>query len=539
MSYPATRTQTSALIDRNDIAVWLTGACFLIPAFYLFLHDQMRIVIAIMCLGALIMSWLLTRTIGMIVVFSYLMVLGDLRRIVDELSPSFGGFDLLLIVGPVFAMYLAAPLLLRLKVDDSLSKAVLALMAMMFLEILNPTQGSILVGITGSLFYIIPILWFWIARAYATDRMMFLLFYRVFLPIGVLDGLLGIAQTYVGFFPWEKAWALKLGTQYTFSAGHMRSFGFSTGASEFASTLLIASVCVMAALFAGRRTYILLLPLLLGASLLSSSRGLIVRLLFGMAIVWAVRAKEGRLWIPRFIFAIALGCGFVMYSASSAGGDEQPASPPKNSTTAQIATAHVTRGLANPLDAQSSTAGLHWQIFVGGIVKGFINPAGTGIGAVTLAAGKFSPGGAITGSSEIDISDVFTTLGFLGGLLYLYIIYVVFRTAFVYIREGNPMLSFAYVGLFAALIGSWLALGQYSTAPFVWFCIGSLSRKHSVLESAGFRTKNRGTKNKKSQQLVPYGTTEVVITEGTQVRLAGIKSKTIDENFTQEGFSAH
>ncbi len=489
MSYPALRTRISALGGRHDIFVWLIGFCFLIPALYLFLHGQMRIVIALMCLGALIMSWLLSQTIGIIVVFSYLMVLGDLRRIVDELSPSYGGFDLLLVVGPVFAIYLAVPLLLRLKVDDNLSKSVLALMAMMFLEIFNPNQGSILVGITGALFYIIPILWFWIARAYATDQMMFLLFYRVFLPIGVLDGMLGIAQVYVGFFPWEKEWAVKLGTQYLFSAGHMRSFGFSTGASEFATTLLIASVCVMAALFAGRRAYVLLLPLLLAASLLSSSRGLIVKLLFGMAVLWAVRSKEGRLWIPRFIFAIALGVAFVMYSASSAEANDQ-ASFTKNKSTAQMATAHVTQGLADP---SNSTAGVHWQIFVAGIVRGFTNPAGTGIGAVTLAAGKFSSGG-VNHSSEIDISDVFTTLGFIGGFLYLYVIYAVFRTTFVYIREGAPMLSFAYVGLFAALIGAWLALGQYSIAPFVWFCIGALSRKHSTLERAGFRKRSKNAR---------------------------------------------
>ena len=200
--------------------------------------------------------------------------------------------------------------------------------------------------------------------------MIFLLFYRVFLPIGFLDGILGVAQAYIGFFPWEKAWALKLGSQYIYTAGHLRSFGFSTGASEFASTLLIASVCVVAAISAGRRAYILLLPPLIAASVLASSRGLIVKLLFAFAMIWAVRGQGGRNWLPRLVFALALGFGLTMYSASKAGGDDQSATT-KQSTTAEIATEHVTKGLANPLEAKSSTAGLHWQIFVGGIVKGF------------------------------------------------------------------------------------------------------------------------------------------------------------------------
>jgi hypothetical protein len=483
MNFAVARAENMRISGLKAMGIWLTGLCVLVPAGYLFVHGQMRILIALMCLGALLMSWILDRTMSIVVTFSFLLILGDIRRITDMIAPSYAGLDLLLVVAPVFAIYLAVPLLLRLKVDDKLSKAVLALMAIMLLEIFNPRQGGIAVGVGGAMFFVIPILWFWIARNYATDRMMFSLFYRVFLPIGILDGLLGVAQAYIGFFPWEKAWAIKLGSQYTFSAGHMRSFGFSTGASEFASTLLISGICVMAAIFAGRRAYVLLIPILLAASVLSSSRGLIVKLLFGGAMIWAVRSKGGRNWVPRLVIALVVGAGLIWYSASHAGGDE-PAPPLTKSTTAQIATEHVTQGLANPLEAKSSTAGVHWQIFVGGIVKGFTYPIGTGIGAITLAAGKFTSGALNTASSEVDISDVFTTMGFFGGFLYLYIIYLVFRMAFFYIREGTAIMSLAYIGLFASLIGAWIALGQYSTAPFVWFCIGSLVRKQSLRRAA-------------------------------------------------------
>jgi hypothetical protein len=474
------------------LGVWLTGICFLIPAFYLFTHGQMRILIAFMFFAALSMSWMLNRTMGIVATFIFLLVLGDIRRILDMIAPSYQGLDLLLVVGPIFALFLAVPLFMNLKVADTISKAVLALMALMLLEIFNPRQGSIVVGVAGALFYVIPILWFWIARNYATDRMMYLLIYRVFLPIGILDGLLGVGQAYIGFFPWEKAWAIKLGNQYLYHAGHMRSFGFSTGASEFASTLLIASACAMAAIFAGRRAYILLLPILLTASVLASSRGLIVRLLFAAAMIWAVRSKGGKNWLPRFIFALVIGLGLTYYSASHAGGGDEPR-PASDDTasTAQIATAHVTQGLADP---GHSTAGLHWQIFVLGIEKGFTYPIGTGIGAITLGAGKFTAGGATMGSSEIDISDAFITMGFLGGFLYLFIIYIVFRLAFFYVRHEPPIMSLAYMGILAALIGGWISLGQYSTAPFVWFCIGSLVRKQSLLKSAGLLASDNKSK---------------------------------------------
>jgi hypothetical protein len=467
----------------RTLGVWLIGICFLIPAFYLFTHGQMRILIACMFFGALMMSWMLNRTLGIAATFIFLLVLGDLRRILDMIAPSYQGLDFLLLVGPIFAVYLAVPLFMRLKVADTISKAVLALMAIMLLEIFNPRQGSIIVGVGGAMFFVIPIFWFWIARNYATDRMMFVLIYRVFLSLGILNGLLGIAQTYIGFFPWEYAWVSKLGTEYQLQGGYYRSFGFSTGSPEFGSTLLIASVFIMAAIFAGRRAYILLLPILLTASLLASQRGIVVRLLFATAMVWAVRSRGGRNWVPRFLFALVVGCGLTYYSASHADSSNTASPNTRTSSTAEAATAHVAQGLADP---GHSSAGLHWQIFVGGLIKGFTYPIGTGIGAVTLASGKFTAGGATMGSSEIDISDVFTTMGFFGGFLYLYIIYMVLRTAFAYIRKGPLIMSLAYMGLFAAFIGAWLVLGQYSIAPFVWFCIGSLVRKQSLLDSQSY-----------------------------------------------------
>lgn len=479
---PNARINALPFARRFPVDVWFTGILFLIPMIYLFVHNQTRILVAMMSFTAILLIWLLDRTMGIVAVFVFMLLLGDIRRILDMVAPAAAGLDLMLLVGPVFALFLAVPLFLRLKLKDTISKAILALMVLMFLEMFNPRQGSIIVGVAGGLYFIIPLLWFWIARNYTTDRMMFILLYRVVLPIGILDGLLGVAQTYIGFFPWETAWVEKLGSQYVYSAGHIRSFGFSTGASEYATTLLIASVCVSAAVFAGRRAYILLLPILLTASVLSSSRGLIVRLVFGCAMIWAVRSQRGRNWLPRLIFALVLGCGLVFYSASHAGGDEESSSQ-KHASTAGIATAHIAQGLANPLEAQSSTAGLHWQIFVGGIVKGFLNPIGTGIGAVTLGAGKFSAGGATTGSSEVDISDVFITLGFVGGFVYLFVIWMVFRAAFNYVRHGSRLMSVSYLGLFAAILGGWLALGQYATTPFIWFCIGALVRNESSMNS--------------------------------------------------------
>ncbi len=456
-----------------QLGVWLTGIGFLIPAVYLFFHDQLRFLSALMILFVLILLWMRDRTLGICGAVAFLLFLGDIRRIMDEVSPAPAGLDVFLLLGPIMAMGLALPLLLRLKVSDSISRAVLALMAIMFLEIFNPRQGSLAVGVGGALFFIVPLLWFWIARHYANDRMMYTLLYKVCLPIGILDAMLGIVQTYIGFFPWEKEWAVKMGPQGMFSTGHLRAFGFSTSALEFSSTMIIAAVIIVAALFAGRRAYVLLLPILLAASIIASSRGLIVKLVFAIAVMWAIRNRGGKNWVPRFLFALIVGFGLTYYSASHAQSDDTP-QPSTRRTTAQMATEHLTQGLSDPAH---STATLHWQIFYLGIWKGFTYPIGRGLGATTLAAGKFSEGESHEHSSEIDISDTFISLGFVGGFIYVFIIFQTLRAAFRYLRSGPHLLSFAYIGILSALFGSWISLGQYAIAPVVWFCIGSLAGK--------------------------------------------------------------
>jgi hypothetical protein len=435
-----------------------------------------------MCFAILAICWMSDQTVGIVATFIFLILLGDIRRIVDMMAPATSGLDLLLVVGPLIAVMKAVPLFFRMKLLDPISKAILVLMAMMFLEMFNPRQGSLLVGITGGMFFIVPILWFWIGRAFATERMAFVVIYRTFLPLGLLAGLLGVAQAYIGFLPWEENWALRLGGIALIN-GRIRPFGFSTSVVEFAFTVLLASVAIIAGTFSGRKAYILLLPILIAATVMAGSRGAIVHLLFAGAMIWAVRGRGARNWLPRFIFALVIGAGLIFFSAKTAteSGDTGPSI---KMNTGQVGAAHVAAGLSNPLEAKSSTAGLHWQIFVLGIVKGFRYPIGTGIGAITLGAGKFLPGGATTGSSEVDISDVFITMGFFGGFLYLAIIVMIFRFAIVYARHGPPIISFAFVGILSAMFGSWFALGNYSIGPLVWFCIGALVRRESILRAA-------------------------------------------------------
>jgi len=119
-------------------------------------------------------------------------------------------------------------------------------------------------------------------------------------------------------------------------------------------------------------------------------------------------------------------------------------------------------------------------MFTDGIIDGFINPLGDGLGVVTLGAGKFGGGDpGIPGSSEVDISDVFITTGFMGGLLYVFAIGLALRNSVRYRRTGPPMLSFCVVGILTCMLGAWIPLGQYALGPFLWFFLGFLAREEN------------------------------------------------------------
>jgi hypothetical protein len=117
-------------------------------------------------------------------------------------------------------------------------------------------------------------------------------------------------------------------------------------------------------------------------------------------------------------------------------------------------------------------------MFVGGFVKGLSSPLGHGLGWVTMAE-KLGGGTTEAGSTEVDISDTFVSMGLIGGLLYLYIVYLVIRQALAFGRTAPKYLGLPTLGILAALGGSWIALGQYAIGPLVFFVIGTLSRHSS------------------------------------------------------------
>lgn len=458
--------------------VWFYALTCLVPLLWLLWQGQMNLLVTLLVSIVMIGIALARPELGICITIAYLFLLGDIRRI-PGMFLGYPTFDTLLLVGPLLSLILAVPLLIRVRLEDSISKAVLTLMVVMSLEIFNPRQGPVTVGLAGAMFYLVPMLWFWIGRRYGTDKVLFAVLYRVLFPLGVLAAALGLCQTYVGFLPWESAWVAAVIDHYhalNLGGGFIRSFGFSVNGVEYADLLLVTSAFTLAAFFAGKRVYGLFFPLVATALFLASSRTSIVKLLFSVAISWALSNRSGRGWAVRLPIGLAVGIGALALALSQIGGGDATG---KQTSAAQASTQHQVGGLSHPFDKKYSTAGMHSQIFTEGILRGFTNPIGNGLGSTTLGL-KFAEGSGSSdeklGSSEIDISDAFLSMGFIGGLTYLATILLVLRRAIIFGRSSAKHLALPVLGILAAMGGGWIALGQYGIAPLVWFVIGALSR---------------------------------------------------------------
>jgi hypothetical protein len=463
-----------SLLHSRDAMAWGTALLSLALLLWLLSHGLVTLVAALFLVSVLFVTSVISKPFAICLTLAYLFLLGDIRRIFGMLI-GFPELDPLLLVGPIISILLALPLLLRLRLKDPLSKATLALMAVMFLEIFNPHQGSITVGLGGAMFYVVPLLWFWIGREYGNNVLVERLMYKVTIPLAVGAGLLGLWQSYVGFLPWESAWMKHVSSTYTvmnLAGGFIRSFGFSVNVTEYADLLLVGAVCTLAAFFAGRRAYGLLFPFLGVMLFLAASRTAIVRLLFAVAAAWALSSKAGKGWAVRLPLALAIGFGLLAFSLSqiSSGGSG------KDKDAASASTEHQVQGLEHPLDSKRSTAGVHASMFLGGFTKALSYPIGYGLGSVTLGAPKLGSDDNKGGSTEVDISDAFVSMGIVGGVLYLYTIYLVVRQALAFGRIAPRYIGLPAVAILAALVGSWIANGQYGIGPLVWFVIGFISR---------------------------------------------------------------
>jgi hypothetical protein len=407
----------------------------------------------------------------------YLTLMGDIRRLLIPVA-GWSGTDPLLLIGPTFVVILTAYVFAtkRAQFRTQLAPWILALMVIMALQIMNPRQGGLMVGIAGAMFYIIPLLWYWIGQVYATPKFVETILFRVVVPLAFVAISVGLYQVFFGYMPHQQLWFdccayIALGVE-----------GIQAPISTFASAIeysvfTTAAAAILWARYLKTKNPTLLLAIvpLIIAAFLVGSRGPIAQLLAVSAALWAALSRDTRTWVLRGMTAAVIAGGMLVVTLLQLG---QVAETVGNERI-QHRMQRQANGFLHMNDRSKSTATIHKRMMIIGIWRGMQNPLGDGLGSTTKAAHKFGKPEDITGSMEVDISNVFLSTGTFGGLIYLLIVILTVKQAVQYWSRNRTLVGLCIAGVLGITVLNWLAGGRYALTPIIWLLIGSLDRMNA------------------------------------------------------------
>jgi hypothetical protein len=434
-------------------------------------QDPTRIRLAVAFAAVVFLVGLATRSpvAALLAVIVWLVALGMSRRLVSEVAP-ITSTDPLLLVAPALLFLLAAAALRRGALENrtTLAKGVYALSLIALFGAINPLQGSLRAGVGGLLFVFVPMLAFWIGRAYLDDRTLRIVL-KLVAALGVGAALYGLLQTISGFPSWDQRWIDEVTYVALNVNGVIRPFGTFSSSAEYGMFLTLAIVIWLAM---GRRVALLpisagALALLVPALVLESARGAVIGLVATLGLLLGA-SRRSPLWL-------SLGVGVLLLVVLVVGLRHYgPTGYSK--TTSGALLSHQVQGLADPLNPQTSTAGVHLSMIEHGLKQAFTQPLGQGLGTVTIAGAKFA--GLVKGT-EADPSNVAVALGLPGLVAFIVVFFSGIFSVYEQARRRRDGLALASLGVVALTSFQWLNGGQYAVAVLPWLVLGWADRASS------------------------------------------------------------
>ena len=395
--------------------------------------------------------------------------LGLIRRVIPGGSSSSFSGDPLLIVGPavIFFLIVVAANGGAFCERSALAKTVMAFNVVCVLEALNPKQGGITVGLGGLLFVLVPMMAFWIGRSFLEDFEAKTIV-KIVAWLALFSAFYGLYQEFRHFPSWDARWIQTSGySALNVGNGVVRAFGSSASAQEYAAFLGVGIVAWLSMLLtsASRWKLVQIVPIFVIADALyyEAQRTLLFMSVFAAAVVVAARFRVRPTGV--MVFG-ALAIMALPSVASALGGSSSNCQ--QGQAACQLSQRSNT--IANPTGSNTTFSG-HVAETKKGVVAAFTRPLGSGVGSTTLAASRFNTARAGRGT-EFDPGNAGTSLGIVGLLLYIVMVYLVFRYCY-----RSAILSGDAVGLFALGIASvdllqWLNGDLYSVTWLTWLFIG-------------------------------------------------------------------
>lgn len=433
------------------------------------------VLVGIMVPIVIAIAWSSPRTL-LLLLAVWMTSLGLVRRLIAHGgSIGFSG-DPLLIVGPLIILCLllvsaTGPGAFRNR--TTLASVVLAMNVLALVEVVNPGQGSLLTGLGGLLFMLIPVCAFWVGRSLVDEILMRQLLWTVAI-LGALTGAYGLFQVFHGLPSWDQAWLKsKSYTSLRIQGTTVRSFGTMSSAQEYAAYLSV-SLMAWLGLLLDRQKVRLIFPvaglILVGTALYFSSvrTALVLGVVALIVSVLASRGLRGMttmIMAPMLLLILYFGLTLITPSGSTnSSGSKDP-------SAASVASNHQLAGLTKPTGKKSSLSG-HLSATQRGMWSGVTRPVGLGVGSVTLAAGRFASNKSLNNNTEYDPGNMGVALGILGLAFYFALVVLGLRTAYATAQRRRDAVGCFVLGTAVAMIFQWFNGDLYSVAWLVWLCIG-------------------------------------------------------------------
>jgi hypothetical protein len=400
-------------------------------------------------------------------------VMGTVRRLLSGATVANQTDPLLLVaVAAIIVLTVAAAERGAFRDRTRLASAVLLFNVVTFFEAFNPLQGSILTGVAGLAFLLVPALAFWIGRGLCTDHIMTRILWLLG-GLAIAAAIYGLIQTFASFPPWDSRWIANSGYTSLNVNKVIRAFGSFASAQEYALFLGVGILVWIAYGFrSGRALRTISACTLLGFALFyESSRTPLVTTIFAAGLVLAaVRARNPAVVLVFGIAAVAL-LPFVIGQFTAGSSDPYSGG----------LVGHQLSGLEHPFSSQDSTLSGHFGQVTHGFNIMLHHPLGTGASVVNIAGAKL---GGVASNTEYDPSNVAIALGIPGLLAYIIIVIEAFRLALRRVRERKDVLARAALGIIAVTVLEWTNGGLYAVAFLPWLMMGWLDRDASNSELA-------------------------------------------------------
>lgn len=436
--------------------------------------------------------WLMTLPLlssleaGLLTIMIFEPLRGLLRR-AQFLFVEYTTTDPIHLLTPVVTL-LALAILLWLRrsqlfLQPPLAKQVTLLAGIFILQVCNPFQGALFVGLSGAMFILLPVAWFYFGQAIRPDFMATTM--RLIVVMGLICSLHGIYQLTQGYPDFENYWIQHTDHYESIAVGKVtRALATFNSAEEWGryvqfGALIAGGFALGATSLVRRAGWAIAGASLSGVLLITGQRTAIFGLLLGVGVMVLLGAATrrgvfGRMGLMLVIMLIIVGV------AKPPAADEMWSKSDDQKVETMLS--HTARGTLDPAKEESLQERFRiWERLIFTVIPA--NPLGTGLGAGTVAAARYANPEETLYPIDSFVAVLVVGCSLPAALLFLWILARATLLSVRVFKRAPPESPEAVVRRIAAAMMPMLILNSffgltfsiYSAAPIAWLLIGWIS----------------------------------------------------------------